>query len=65
MTHSLQRQRLGALFVLGGWLFNFPLLAVWDSEATAWGLPVFPLALFVLWAGLIAATAWVLEGSQA
>ncbi len=65
MKHSLQRQRLIALFALGGLLLNFPLLAVWDSTATLWGLPVFPLALFWVWACLIAATAWVVEGGQA
>jgi hypothetical protein len=65
MTHSLQRQRLIALFALGVLLLNFPLLAVWDSTATLWGLPVFPLALFGVWACLIAATAWVVEGGQA
>lgn len=65
MTHSLQRQRLIALFALGVLLLNFPLLAVWDSTATLWDLPVFPLALFGVWACLIAATAWVVEGGQA
>jgi hypothetical protein len=51
----LGRQRLLALFGAGMLLFNFPLLALWDREATLWGLPLFPAALFLIWAGLIAA----------
>ena len=43
-------------------LFNFPLLALWDRELTVFGLPLFPAALFALWALLIAALAWILEG---
>jgi len=54
MQEELGRQRLLALFA-GGWLLlNFPLLALWDRDATLFGLPLFPTALFVLWAVLIA-----------
>ena len=54
MLKGLGSQRLVALFV-GGWvLFNFPLLGLWDRDATVWGIPLFPLALFLLWGGLIA-----------
>lgn len=63
MRQALGRQRLVALFV-GGWLLlNFPLLALWDRDATLFGLPLFPAALFMLWAGLIAALAWLMERS--
>ena len=58
---SLASQRLVALFAAALLLFNFPLLALWDHEALLWGLPLFPTALFVVWALLIAALAWVLE----
>lgn len=61
MLERLGTQRLLALFVAGWLLFNFPLLALWDHDATLWGLPLFPVALFVLWAVLIAAVAWVVE----
>jgi hypothetical protein len=57
----LVQQRAVALFVLALLLFNFPLLALWDSPLRLWGLPLFPLALFVLWAGVIAALAWLNE----
>ncbi len=58
---GLGRQRLVALFVAGWGLLNFPLLALWDVDATVLGLPLFPAALFALWAGLIAGLAWLLE----
>ena len=34
-------------------LFNFPLLIVWDRDATVLGLPLLPVALFAIWAALI------------
>lgn len=51
------RQVLIALAALGALAFNFPLLAVWDTEATVFGLPLLPVALFAIWGGLIAALA--------
>lgn len=64
MTHGLGRQRLLALFALGVLLLNFPLLALWDHALTVAGLPLFPLALFALWAVLIGLLALVLETSE-
>ena len=61
MFDQLESQRLLAIFVAGGLLFNFPLLALWDIEATWLGVPVFPAALFMLWFLLIAAIAWLME----
>jgi hypothetical protein len=61
MFQGLTAQRLVALFFAAAALFNFPLLALWDREARVWGLPLFPLALFLIWALLIAALAWVVE----
>ena len=61
MFKGLAAQRLVALFFAAAALFNFPLLALWDHDARVWGLPLFPLALFVIWGGLIAALAWVME----
>jgi hypothetical protein len=52
-----------ALFVGGGLLLNFPLLALWDRDVAVWGLPLFPTALFALWALLIAALAWLMEAA--
>ena len=53
--------RLLAWFTAGLLLFNFPLLGLWDSDAVWWGLPVFPLATFLIWRGLIAGVACMLE----
>ncbi|MFP5397527.1 MAG: hypothetical protein ACLGIT_04300 [Gammaproteobacteria bacterium] len=61
MFKGLAAQRLVALFA-GGWvLLNFPLLALWDRDVTLFGLPLFPAALFIGWAALVAAVAWVVE----
>ena len=61
MTDSLSTQRLVALFC-GGWLLlNFPLLGLWDVDATVLGVPLFPAALFTLWCVLIFALAWLME----
>jgi hypothetical protein len=61
MTQRLGRQRLLALFAAGLLLFNFPLLALWDVDATLLGLPLFPAALFLIWALLIAALGLISE----
>jgi len=61
---GLAAQRLLALFFAGALLLNFPLLALWDRDATVLGLPLFPLALFVVWAVLIGLTAWIVERGE-
>lgn len=53
--------RLVALFAAGAMLLNFPLLALWDRDATVLGLPLLPAALFALWGGLIAVLGLVAE----
>ena len=63
MKHALI-QRLIALFCLGWLLFSFPLLALWDREATVFGLPLLPGGLFLTWAVLIALLAWLMERSE-
>ncbi|MFZ2393072.1 hypothetical protein [Rhodoferax sp.] len=61
MANSLTSQRLVALFCCGWVLLNFPLLGLWDVASTVLGVPLFPAALFTLWALLIAAVAWLME----
>lgn len=61
MIRGLKTQRLVALFFAGLVLFNFPLLAIWDHDAMLWGLPLFPTALFLIWATMIGVLAWVME----
>lgn len=61
MLKGFKSQRLIALF-LAGWMFlNFPLLALWDGEARVFGLPLFPLGLFIIWTVLIVALALIAE----
>jgi hypothetical protein len=54
MTPTLGRQRLLALFAVGLLGLNFPLLALWDRDVSVLGVPLFPAALFAVWALLIA-----------
>ena len=61
MFRDLTAQRLSALFGFGWLALNFPLLGLWDVDATWWGVPVFPAALFALWALLIGGVAWLVE----
>ncbi len=58
---KLLPHRLLALFAAGLLLFNFPLLKLWLSDVTVFGLPLLPVALFGAWALLIAALAFLME----
>jgi hypothetical protein len=64
MLKGITAQRLVALFVTGVALLNFPLLMLWNHEAQVWGIPLFPLGLFLVWGSLIAALAWVMETGE-
>lgn len=57
----LALQRLLALFGTGVLLFNFPLLKLWLTDATVFGWPLLPVALFGAWALLIGVLAWLME----
>ena len=65
MFKGLRSQRLMALFAAGALLFNFPLLALWDRDVLILGVPLFPAALFMVWAVLIALLALIVEGGDA
>jgi len=65
MTNSLTTPRLVALFCCGWLVLNFPLLGLWDVDASVFGLPLFPTALMVLWTLLIMALAWLMEWHSA
>jgi hypothetical protein len=58
---DVRAQRLTALCVLGLLLFGYPLLAVFNVEATVLGIPVLYAYFFVAWAALIALMALVAE----
>jgi hypothetical protein len=64
MNRRLGPQRLIGLFAAGLLAFNFPLLALWDGDARVLGLPLFPAALLLLWALLVAALALLAETAR-
>ena len=51
--------KLVLLFVLGAFVLNFPVLAIFNRGATLAGIPVLYLYLFGVWVAGIAAV-WVL-----
>jgi hypothetical protein len=61
MFEGLRSQRVIALFFAAAALFNFPLLALWDRDVLILGVPLFPAALFLLWALIILALAVIVE----
>jgi len=61
MSSALATPRLIALFCGAAVLFNFPLLALWDREFSVWGVPLLPVALFGVWAVLIAILGFLME----
>ncbi|HTQ00160.1 MAG TPA: hypothetical protein VMN56_12590 [Casimicrobiaceae bacterium] len=61
---TAKSQRLLVLFLVGLMLFNYPLLALFDRAATAFGVPVLYVYIFSAWAALIALLALVIERSR-
>ncbi len=61
MASSLTTPRLVALFCVGWLVLNYPLLGLWDVDASVFGLPLFPTALMTLWTLLIVVLAWLME----
>ena len=58
---SLKGQRLAALFLLGLFLLNYPLLNLFASASELLGIPVLYAYVFAVWALLIGAMALVVE----
>ena len=63
MQKTRSNQRLLALFFAALMALNYPLLSLWSPHVTVFGLPLFPVALFSLWAALIATMALLLENA--
>jgi len=63
-NRAVQAQRLVALFVLGWLLFSFPLLSLFNTGGTVFGIPVLYAWLFGVWAALIAVMVFVVERSS-
>ncbi len=61
---SLRTYRVVALFLLACLLFNYPVLALFNVGATAGGVPVLYVYIFLAWAFTIVAAAVVIEGGN-
>lgn len=57
----LTGERLVAVFLAGLVLFNYPLLSLFDGGKAVFGIPLLYVYVFVVWAGLIALMAWIIE----
>jgi hypothetical protein len=58
---DVRGQRLVALCLLGLALFSYPVLAVFNVQATVAGIPVLYAYFFVAWGALIGLVALVIE----
>ncbi len=54
-------QRFVAVCLLGALLFNYPFLALFNRPALVFGIPIFYVYLFVVWAALIALMAYIVS----
>jgi hypothetical protein len=58
---NIDPQKLVAAFLLGVVLFNYPILSLFNREASAFGIPLLYVYIFLAWGGLIALVAWIAE----
>ncbi len=58
---TIKGQRLGALFLLGFLLLNYPLLTLFAGAGQVLGVPVLYAYVFLVWALLIGLMALVVE----
>ena len=62
MLHrTLIGQRLSALFILGWLAFNYPLLSLFNSAGTWFGIPRLYAYLFIAWSLFIGLLVWIAE----
>jgi hypothetical protein len=61
VSEEKKSQRFVALCMLGMVLFNFPILALFNVDATLFGVPALYAYVFIAWAALIALMALVAE----
>lgn len=61
MDEMQKAQRFVAVCLLGALLFNYPFLALFNRATLVFGIPVFYVYLFAVWAALIALMAWLVE----
>ena len=58
---NIDPQKLVAAFLLGVVLFNYPILSLFNRAASAFGIPLLYVYIFLAWGGLIALVAWIAE----
>lgn len=51
---------LVAAFMLGAVLFNYPVLSLFNTEASVFGVPLLYVFVFLAWGALIGLTAWII-----
>ncbi len=61
---SRRSQRLVALFFLGVLLFDYPLIALFNRQASVFGVPLLYAYLFLAWAALILLIALSVESPE-
>ena len=61
---DLDQQWLVAAFILGAVLFNYPILSLFNTRASLFGIPVLYVFIFVAWAAIIALVAWIAERDE-
>ena len=64
MRSTMKGPRLVAVFLLGVLLFNYPLLALFNRDASVFGIPLLYAYIFLAWALLIGLLALVIEASR-
>jgi len=64
MRSTMKGPRLVAVFLLGVLLFNYPFLALFNREASVFGIPLLYAYIFLAWALLIGLLALVIEASR-
>lgn len=57
-------QHFLALFMFGMLVFNYPMLALFNVPGTLLGVPMLYAYIFIAWAGLIAAMAYLAESGE-
>ena len=61
MGSSIKAQRLAALFLLGCFLWNYPIASLFTGWTLVFGIPLLYVYVFFAWALLIACMAMVVE----
>ena len=62
--YGTKAQRLVALCLLGFLLFNYPILALFNTTGAIFGIPMLYAHIFAAWAALIALMALAVESGD-